>query len=365
MRSWLVAALILCLLAVAWLLRETFVLAEALGRAESAARLVPPGAAATDPATATKPPDAVAPTTADLDPVAYARQALELAATKERLVAVEALLEQQHQQASIRAAMAAAATTEPMPEGVRSCLVALRSVLRDQGFVGPRFLRAGRLAGLALEDVEVLDGDPEGIDVAFVQAARMTATLDRGTGRFELKFFDGGRTLAGERTPLPKDGNVLAFDGIDGRVVEAALPFLVQVQGVYPDPPVGRTKAASDVDPLVRRQWLERLDRVLGESGIAPAFRINRFRGMQDGWFLTAELVGTDDKQHVVGGAHCERVAIEVDEATGVVSLLLQSGVLRRGARESSISSEGFRMLLPKLTPASARQAMLGMVVTK
>ncbi len=358
MRSWHLVAWVVALATIAFLLRETFVLAATAGEAEIAAReaaaKAQAAAAVPPPANAVAPPD---------DAGAYARVALELAATKDRLIAVEALLAQRNQEAAERAAAAALPPT--MPEGVRSCLVALQSTLRRQGFHGPRFLRAERLAGGVLEGVEVLDGDPEGIDVAFVQAERMTATLDRGKDRFELRFFEGVRTFAAERTVLPKDGWALVFDGVDGPAIEAELPFLVRAEGVYPDAPQRDTRPTTDVDAAVRRQWLERLDRVLADSGMDPRFRVNRFRGMQDGWFLTAELVGIDDKARVVGGAHCERFAVEIDESSGVVSLLLRSGVLRRGARESTITAEGLRMLLPNLTPATAREAMLGMVVTK
>ena len=59
------------------------------------------------------------------------------------------------------------------------------------------------------------------------------------------------------------------------------------------------------------------------------------------------------------------RVAVEIDERRDVVSLLLQDGALRRDGVESTIGAEGFRMLLPGLTPKQARDAMLGMVVAR
>jgi hypothetical protein len=67
----------------------------------------------------------------------------------------------------------------------------------------------------------------------------------------------------------------------------------------------------------------------------------------------------------VVFGAHAARLAVEVDAAAGVVSLLLQDGVLRNGAAESTISGDGYRMLLPRLSPKQAFDTMLGMVVTR
>ena len=57
--------------------------------------------------------------------------------------------------------------------------------------------------------------------------------------------------------------------------------------------------------------------------------------------------------------------SVEIDERRDVVSLLLQDGALRRDGVESTIGVEGFRMLLPGLTPKQARDAMLGMVVAR
>ena len=67
----------------------------------------------------------------------------------------------------------------------------------------------------------------------------------------------------------------------------------------------------------------------------------------------------------VMSSAHCDQLAVEIDERGGVVSLLLRGGVLRRGRLESTITGEGYRMLLPGLTPKETIDAMLGMVVKK
>ena len=86
---------------------------------------------------------------------------------------------------------------------------------------------------------------------------------------------------------------------------------------------------------------------------------------MKDGAFLTVELLGTNYQHLVMGSAHCASLAVEIDEQGGVVSLLLQGGVVRREGRESAITGEGYRMLLPGLTPGEATAVMLGMVVKK
>jgi hypothetical protein len=142
-----------------------------------------------------------------------------------------------------------------------------------------------------------------------VHAARMTATVDRGRGRLELRFFDGERAHNGERSPLSEDGFALAFDDVDGRAIEARLPYLVRGEGAYPEPPAAASRGATDVDPMLRRQWLERFDGLLARAGGSPQWRVMRFRGMDGGWFLTADLVATDERRHVVAGAHCARLA--------------------------------------------------------
>jgi hypothetical protein len=213
--------------------------------------------------------------------------------------------------------------------------------------------------------VEALESDPNGLDVAVLTAARVNATLDRARGRLELRFFDGERVARGERQKLPKDGFAVTFDDVDGRLFEARLPYLLTVQGAYPDTKLGDARPATDLDPTLRRQWLGRLDRVLRESGVNPGWQVTRLRGLDGAWFLTGELVTADEKHRVVGGAHVARFAIELDQASGVVSLLLRDGTLHRSGVDSSITGEGFRVLLPNLTCKQASDLMFGMVVTK
>lgn len=213
--------------------------------------------------------------------------------------------------------------------------------------------------------VEMLEIDPDGIEVAFVSAARMTATLDRASGDFELRFHDGTSTVNGQGTALPKDGRPWLLRGVDGRALEAALPFLVAASGAYPPADGPAAKTPGELDPISRRQWIARFERVLADAGTAPTWHVNRLRGLHDGWFRDVELVGTDARNHVVGGAHCARLAVEVDPASATVSLLLQDGVLRRDGVESRITGQGYRVLLPALSVKQATDAMFGMVVTK
>lgn len=365
--------------AIAWLVWETRSLAQFAGEqgrvAAEARRLLAAAASAAVPPPApaeTAPSGEVAPhgpaaASDSVDPVSYAQLLLDLQTTRAQLAAVTSLLEQCQGAAQARAEQLAAEAERksgPMPEGVRQCLASLHQLLRAQGYNGPRFLRAERVDGDGLHGVEMLDVDAQNLVVTFVSAKTMTANLDRGAGTLELRFVDGVRTIAGQATPLPGDGHTLLFRDVDGRAVEAMLPYLVRASGVHPEPEAGK-KRSTDVDPITRRQWLERFDRVLADAGTQPSWRVNRFRGMADGQFLQVELVGTDEQRHVVAGAHCERLAVEVDPVTATVSLRLQNGVLRRMGVESSISGEGYRMLLPKLTVKQATDAMFGMVVSK
>ncbi len=390
---WLATALLCATAAVVFLVVETRSLAQQLGEREVALRTAQAAAAAA--AAAAIPTPVVAPTqspdarpadqpvpvpavpapsprtnqdsaAADANPVTYAQALLELQSTKSQLAAVTQLLEQRNAEAVARAAQAVQAQAQPpMPEGVRACLLALHNCLHAEGYHGVRFLTAKRLQAGILEEVEVLSSDSSGLAVTFFVARQMTARLDRATGDLELRFLDGIATEGGVATKLPKDGHPLVLRGTDGRRIEARLPFLVRAEGVYPETVRHDGRAATDVDGLTRGQWLERFDTLLGKSGTTPKWRLNRFRGMQDGWFLECELVGTDDKKHVVASAHCKRLAVEVDPVSTTVSLRLVDGVLRRGAVESSIQGEGHRMLLPDLTIPLATETMIGMVVTK
>jgi hypothetical protein len=380
MRAWnLVGGL--ALVAVAGLTWHTFRLAEVAGRHEIAAREARAelarraGPAAAAPTAAAAPPAAPggAPVGQTLPAGAtelsdFTRLTQELAATKAQLAVATAMLTARKQQDEERAAATAAATAaanRPMPPGVRECLVALHECLRAEGYHGPRFLRADAVGPAGLTNVELLDAEAAGIDVAFVRAGRVTGVVERATATFVLTCFDGERSLRGERSPLPADGLPLRFPAIDGRLFEARLPYFVRGEGDYPAPPPTPERPPGELDPLRRRQWLERLGRVLADGGPTPQWRISRLRGLDDGWFQGGDLVAADDKRRVVASAACERFAIEVDEAAGIVSLRLCNGSLRRDGVDSSITGEGLRVLLPNLTCKQASDAMLGMVVRR
>lgn len=298
----------------------------------------------------------------------FTRLQVELHSTRQQLAAVTKLLEQRNAEAEQRARLAAAVAAKsqrPMPAGVRLCLDTLHECLRIEGYTGQRFLRAASLDQKGLHEVEMLEASSDGLAVAFVTAQRMMATADRATGRLELRFFDGHRAVDGDRAALPEDGLVIVFDDIDPRLFAERLPYLVQCEGAYPEVQDERSGLATDVDAGTQRQWLARLTQLLDKAETRLRWRVSRFRGMSDGHFLTVELLGTNDKHMLLGSCHCARMAVEIDEQVGVVSLLLQGGVLQRDGRESTITGEGYRMLLPGLTTNEAIDAMLGMIVRK
>lgn len=298
----------------------------------------------------------------------YTRLQVELHTTNQQLEAVTKLLSERNDELERRAksaADAAKSSLRPMPEGVRHCLQTLHECLRIEGYTSQRFLRAMVLDAEGLHDVEMLDASANGLSVAFLNAGRMTAQLNRAVGQLELRFFEGHRTVDGERAALPEEGFVVTFKDVDGHLFERRLPFLVRGDGSYPTAAAAPERPATDLDPGTRRQWLSRMEKVMDQAKTDLNWRVSRVRGLDGAQFLKIELIGTDDKNLVVASAHCDRMAFEIDERGGVVSLLLNDGVLRQRGVESTITGEGYRMLLPGLTPKETIDAMLGMIVKK
>ncbi|HEX5053833.1 MAG TPA: hypothetical protein VFZ65_18790 [Planctomycetota bacterium] len=373
MRRWLTYCSLLAAVALlAFFVVETRRLAELAGRFEADARQARREAAqaraAADAADAAAAARAAEPAPAE-DAGTIARLEAEVAASQAQLQAMSDTLKaraEEMERAAEAAKQRAKKSLAPMPEGVRTCLRTLQGCLRIEGFAGDRFLSARLLDDEGLHEVEMLHSHADGLGTTFVHAARMVAELDRGTGRFVLRFFEGQRSTDGELTPLPEEGWPIVFEPVDGRLFEERLPFLVRAVGAYaPEPTPGHQRAKTDVDASTQRQWLDRFDQLLAQAGTKELLRVTRFRGMQDGCFLTVELVGTDKMFRVLSTAYCAQLGVEVDRQAGVVSLLLKDGVLHRGGVESTITGEGYRMLLPDVTPKQATDAMFGMVVTK
>jgi hypothetical protein len=86
---------------------------------------------------------------------------------------------------------------------------------------------------------------------------------------------------------------------------------------------------------------------------------------MRDGYFLDVGVQGYDKGKQLQLFASCSKVGIEVDDDAGIVQLLLRDGTLHSKGGDSTIGSDGYRILLDGLTPKRARDLMLGMVVHK
>ena len=368
---------------VALLLWETVALAELAGDFERRAVAAERAAAARQPATEDRPAPpseaepgrSSAPSGSELagdgpgqSLADYSRLQLELHTTREQLERLRALLAQRNEELERRAAAArdrAEEALRPMPLGVRECLNALHECLRRDGFTAQRFLSASAIDADGLHNVELLEAAADGLGATFLTAALMTADLDRATGRLELRFFEGRRSDGGDRAALPEEGFVVTFDDVDGRLFEARLPYLIRAAGAYPAASAGPAIEPGKLDPGSRRQWAARLTRLLAAARTDLRWSAVRLRGLLEGRFLKVELVATNEKSSVLGSAHCARVAVEIDARRGVVSLLLQDGVMRREGVESQVDGEGFRMLLPGVTSKDATDVMLGMVINR
>ncbi len=270
------------------------------------------------------------------------------------------------ERAAVDRASVDAMVAVPPPLGVRHCLQALRECLRADGYSALRPLRASAVEDSCLRDVELLDGGVgDAADGAsLIVAERMTATLDRSRGSLSLRFFAGTQRVQGVRSELPAAGLLVRLAPVAGPMWEARLPYLVRAEGAYPaDAGAADAVAAAQFDVVTRAQWLERFDLLLAASGTDLELRVAGFRAMVGGRFQAVQLFGYDRGHLLALAADCGTLAVEINDRAGIVSLLLCDGTLRREGVESSIHADGYRMLLPNVTPRRAAELMLGMVV--
>lgn len=271
---------------------------------------------------------------------------------------------ERRERAAVERAAASALSINPPPFGVQRCMLALRDCLRADGHDGMQLLRASALEGQELRDVEFLTLDRETSATELVVAQRMTARLDRAAQAVTLKFFAGHARVDGLRADLPPEGKEIRLVGVEGRMWEQKLPYFLQSEGAYAER-VEQAPEARALDRETRETWLERLDALLVDSGSDLKLRVAGFVSLEGREFRSARLVGYDDRNLLALAADCERLAVEVDARARVVSLRLAGGTLRRAGSESSIHDEGFRMLLPNVTPERASMLLLGMVVER
>lgn len=296
--------------------------------------------------------------------IASLERQLQAALQQQHLVGdmVAARAEQERREREEREAARRAANA-PMPEGVRLCLMALRDCLRADSFYGLRFVRAGELVDKELRDVELIDADPERLTTVLYLAGKVTLHLDRSSGQVTFRFFDGQRRVGSRIETLPDEGLPVCFSPVSGPLWEARLPFLIQAEGQYPADDSGSARDLGDT--LTRRVWLDRLNALLAKAGNDPKLVIGAIGGVKDSRFLQVSIQGYDRRSLLTMAGTVEAMTVEVDAATGIVQLRLCDGVLHQRGGDSTISHEGFRMLLQDLTPQQASDAMLGMVVRR
>ncbi|MEY4673382.1 MAG: hypothetical protein RL148_1166 [Planctomycetota bacterium] len=254
-----------------------------------------------------------------------------------------------------------------VPEGVRVALLALRDCLRADGFAGLRFLSASAIEDQELRDVEVLDSEAGEFESALFLARRMRVELDRSKASVVLRFFEGHRRSGAERTDFPAEGLALEFRPVTPRLWEERLPYLLRATGVAADGAAGvvAPAPAPSTDPRTRAMWLERCNALLDASAAETRYRLGELADLKDGRFVGVSLRGYDAANRLQATIDADTLWIEIDEAAGIVQLVLAGGSLRTPGGVSAIAEEGMRLLLRDVTPKAASDAMLGMVVRR
>lgn len=252
-----------------------------------------------------------------------------------------------------------------VPEGVRVALLALRDCLRADGFVGLRFLSASAIEDQELRDVEVLDSEAGEFESALFLARRMRVELDRARASVVLRFFEGHRRSGAERTEFPADGLALEFRPVTSRMWEERLPYLLRATGVAAEGAAGAVVPAPATDPRTRAMWLERCNALLDASAAETRYRLGELADLKDGRFVGVSLRGYDAANRLQATIDADTLWIEIDEAAGIVQLVIAGGSLRTPGGVSAIAEEGMRLLLREVTPKAASDAMLGMVVRR
>ncbi|GAB4155335.1 MAG: hypothetical protein Fur0037_23780 [Planctomycetota bacterium] len=251
----------------------------------------------------------------------------------------------------------------PMPEGVRLCLRALQDCLTADGFFGLRFLRASALEDGELRGVEMVDSDPERLVTTLWLAERMTLVLDRAEGRVSFRFREGSKRVGEVVDEFGEEGVELVFGPVRGRLWEERLPFLVRAEGEYPAETAADRRMS--MDPIERADWLERVNALLASAKTPSRLVVGGLSRVEDRCLLDVTIRGYGEGGLLVMDGKVKRLAVEIDKKAGIVQLLLRDGVLRQKGGESTITAEGYRMLLQDVEPSEASETMLGMVVSR
>jgi hypothetical protein len=248
----------------------------------------------------------------------------------------------------------------PMPEGVRLALDAIHACLRASGHDGIKFFHASALVERTLLNAEVFDvRGAAGTDVYL--AERVGLALDRARGTLTIAFTGGAVLTGGLRRDIPPAGLAIELAGVDGRAWEQRLPYLVEARNEYP-PVEDEIRATPRLDGDTRLHWLERLNRLLRSAGTDLRYQVRSFSSLEGSSFLDALVMGLAEGNRLDQTAEVKRLSIVVDRRSATVELLLADGILRKRGGETSLGGDGYRILLPGVTPEAALDTMLGMV---
>lgn len=257
-----------------------------------------------------------------------------------------------------------ASRREPMPEGLRRSLAALNECLREDGYAGMRFTRADAIQAKKLVAAELYVHDPGGLGSDLYLADEVTFSLDRGTGQLTMWFREGSMVKGSRRLVIPPEGHPLVLPQVLGPMWERRLPFLIEAAGDYP--PSDREKPRPEpLDLVSRGDWLWRLQQLTEAAKTHVRYRVDRFRGLGNATFKEVLLLGYAKNKRLAESAEVAELQVIVDKRRGTVELLLRDGVLRKTGGNTTIGSDGYRILLLGVTPKQATDSMMGMVVQK
>jgi hypothetical protein len=256
------------------------------------------------------------------------------------------------------------AAGKPMPEGVRLAVRTLEDLLIADGYEGFRIIQARGLDDGALHDVELVETRDYGRRVTYYRAELLSVELDREGGAAALSLRNGHSVADGELQAIDGDGLAIELHEVDGPEWERRLPYLVKAVGEYPEA-VAAAVADEVLDLSTRDRWRQRVDGLLAAADTEVRYELGEFRTIREGRFLDAALHGFDGARLLDRSASAARLGVEVDRAAGVVTLVLEDGVLRRRGGDTKIPASGYRILLPGVTPEQALDAMLGFVLER
>lgn len=251
------------------------------------------------------------------------------------------------------------------PERVRLLINAVNRCLREDGYPRLRLLHARGLADGALRDVELLETAADGLGADLYTAAELRLSLDRAEARLAIELRQGTAVCAGERRPL-RDDERIVLRPVDGRLWEEATALVLRAEGQYPDTALAvRAAAPPGLTALEKQEWIARFDRLLAAADTELRYRVGALGALGEGVFREVMVLGYDERGTLTLAIEAERLTAIVDDRLGIVELLLERGILRRGSREITIPAAGYSVLLPGVRRAEAMEHLIGMLVER